>query len=122
MAEQSFSKSLEELAISFEKVRRELAFNIVQQIVNRCSRFKIGKTGESPEERLSQPDYCGVYQHIEKLYRSSDKSQVDEMEASLIDRFSIFPHCDNVRGGIESMSDRMREDALEYCVYIVWND
>ena len=122
MAEKSFSKSIEELAISLEKVRREMALFVVQRIAIRCTRFKIGKTGVALEERIAQPDYNGVYEHIEELYKSSDKSQVDEMEAILIDRFSIFPKCDNKKDGDASISDTMQDNALEYRVYIVWSE
>jgi len=92
----------------------------IQTIAKSCSHFKIGKTGQALADRFDS-EYKETYDRIEPIYRSSQKSEVDELEAYLIEYFQALDkyvgQCDNkaVGGGeIDSSST--------YYVYVVAKD
>ena len=96
----------------------------VDAIVIRCTSFKIGKTGQKDDDRLSQyradPDEKD-YEYLEFVY-SGNKKDVDDMESFLIDYYKDNPKCDNKRDGEVSNNDKMADDADVYHVYVVWNE
>lgn len=100
---------------------KTIAKNYVSTVVPLCKIFKIGKTGESLNDRRNQPDYSGTYDHIEEVYQSSSKDEVSEMEAYLIDEFEHYERCMNKKDGDDSMNDTMA-DASVYRVYVVWKE
>lgn len=85
------------------------------------SHFKIGKTGNTVEERSVEPDYINDYDGIIELYISSSKQLVSDMEAALIDSFKNDPKCDNGKGGKQSLNDKMA-DSDKYVVYLVFKE
>lgn len=87
----------------------------------RWSHFKIGKTGNTVEERSVEPDYINDYDGIIELYISSSKQLVSDMEAALIDSFKNDPKCDNGKGGKQSLNDKMA-DSNKYLVYLVFKE
>lgn len=89
----------------------------VEERVPSCSSFKIGKTGDSLYERLS--NYDGEYDYIYPIFVGS-KSDVDDMESYLIDQFINHPKCGNKKNGCASKKDSMAETAEKFQVYIVW--
>lgn len=100
---------------------KTIAKNYVSTVVPMCKKFKIGKTGESLEDRKNQPDYSGTYDHIEEVYQSSSKDKVSEMEAYLIDEFEHLDKCMNKKDGDDSLKDTMA-DASVYRAYVVWKE
>ena len=122
MADKSFSDVLREAAERINALLKAFAEQKVRSIIENCANFKIGKTGESLEERHSQPDYAGEYEHITEIYKSQNKGSVDDMETYLISRFLLNSKCDNLKSGRVSNNDTMRDNASEYRVYLVWND
>ena len=50
------------------------------------------------------------------------KSDVDDMESYLIDKYINHPKCDNKKDGEASNHDTMAENAGSYQVYVVWNN
>lgn len=96
----------------------------VDAIVIRCISFKIGKTGQSEDDRLSQynadPDEKD-YEYIEYVF-SGCKQDVDDMESFLIEYYKDNPKCDNKKGGKVSNNDKMAGDAEVYHVYVVWKE
>lgn len=92
----------------------------LNDIVNQCTSFKIGKTS-NPEARHNSPDYKYMYPNIEVLYTSKSKELVSYVEAILIDEClsSVADKCDNEKDGGESLNDTMA-DSREYYVYVVW--
>ena len=42
----------------------------INGIISHCSMFKIGKTGKLLSQRFDEPDYNGVYEKIDYVYRS----------------------------------------------------
>lgn len=115
-----FSFPLEELQETLRALNRGWASQKVKNIIDNCSSFKIGKTGETLEERRSQPDYVNEYPEIASVFKSTSKREVDDMESYLISRYFLNEKCDNLKSGIRSKNDTMREDATEYNVYVVW--
>jgi hypothetical protein len=105
----------EELA--FAKAQKEANAKVELRIPS-CSTFKIGKTGDTLYNRLN--NYDGEYDHIAPVYIGS-KSDVDDMESYLIDKYINHPKCDNKKDGEASNNDTMAEDAEKYQVYVVWN-
>lgn len=94
--------------------------NHLNDVVNKCTSFKIGKTS-NVEERFNAPDYRDKYSHIEVLFTSGSKELVSYMESELIDKWllAVPDKCDNEKGGEESFNDQM-PDSQEYYVYVVW--
>ena len=102
--------------LAFAKSQREAKAKVEERIPS-CSSFKIGKTGDSLYDRLS--NYDGEYDHIDPVFVGS-MSDVDDMEAYLIDQFINHPKCYNKKDGGASNNDSMTETAEKYRVYIVW--
>jgi len=86
-----------------------------------CESFKIGKTGDTLNDRLDQYDYKEEYKfkHIAPVYKTKSKSLASRMEAELIDYFSDRNKCENIKDGEKSLKDKMA-DANTYYVYVVW--
>ena len=92
----------------------------VEEVIAKCTHFKIGKTGQMLEDRKNQPDYSTTYEKIGKIFVSTSKDEVSKMEAYLIDKYKNHPKCDNEKDGEASVHDTMTEDTNEYIVYVVW--
>lgn len=93
----------------------------IRQAENDWIHFKIGKAGESAEERFLQEDYRNTYDGICEVYASTSKTLVDKMEAALIDHFINDPKCDNHKDGDQSINDHMKE-SRRYIVYVVYKN
>lgn len=89
----------------------------VDEIINNCSSFKIGKTGDALDNRLN--NYNGDYDYIKMVF-AGEKLKVDNMESYLIDKYLVNPKCDNKKDGLASSNDTMAKNADMYQVYIVW--
>ena len=102
----------------FKAIRK--AMEVIEQVVYECKSFKIGKSHDLGQ-RMKEPDYDGVYDHMESLFTSGSKELVGFVEASFIDAcMADFPDkCDNKKDGEKSLNDPMPE-SKEYHVYIVW--
>lgn len=98
-------------------LNRVNAQKIVDKIINSCSSFKIGKTGDTLDDRLS--NYNGKYNHIDSVFFGGEL-EVDDMESYLIDKYIAHPKCDNKKDGFASSNDTMAKNAELYKVYIVW--
>ncbi|MBQ2540456.1 MAG: hypothetical protein II551_02280, partial [Paludibacteraceae bacterium] len=84
MADKNYADIMHDAAIAIQGFLRGMAFSRVREIANTCSIFKIGKTGETIEERKNQSDYRDKYEHIKEVYSSTDPHLVDNVEAELI--------------------------------------
>lgn len=113
--------------IEREKTAGTLFFNAdlmgivasINQTENEWMHFKIGKAGETAEERFQQEDYRNTYDGIYEVYASTSKILVDRMEAALINYFINDPKCDNKKDGDQSINDVMK-DSQRYIVYVVY--
>ena len=97
--------------------KRAAAQHEVNKLIVGCEAFKIGKTGQTRDERLSE--YGDEYTNMEFVYTGS-REQVDAMEYILIEYFSLHHKCENIKDGLKSNHDNMKEGAPEYHVYVVW--
>lgn len=80
------------------------------------SNFKIGKTGQTIEERYNE-EYSDTYDYYEVIGSSENKSTIDNFEKYMIDRFSNLPKCNNDQiGGGEMVKSN------KYIVYLVYNN
>lgn len=79
------------------------------------TRFKIGKTGQSIEDRFNE-EYADVYNDHKVIGTSADKETINEFEEYMINRFMELPNCDNQQVGGGEM-----RDSNSYLVYIVSN-
>lgn len=93
------------------------AQKIVNEIILNCSSFKIGKTGDTLDDRLN--NYNGEYNHIDSVFLGGEL-EVDDMESYLIDKYINHPKCDNKKEGLASYNDTMVNDNNEYQVYVAW--
>lgn len=93
------------------------AIKKVDVIIPNCSSFKIGKTGDTLDDRLN--NYNGEYNHIDLVLVGS-KSDVDDIESYLINQYINHPKCDNKKDGEASNNDSIAENAENYQVYVVW--
>ncbi len=92
---------------------------LVNQIIDTCESFKIGKTSMSSEDRRNEPDYRDTYPNIASVFTSSNLILTSMAESQLIDACITHPKCDNKKDGGESFNDHMG-DGDSYQVYIVW--
>lgn len=93
----------------------ELGDKLEKQIKNYIN-FKIGKTGQTIEERYEE-EYKNDYGHYMILGTSSNKNTIDEFEMYLISRFDKYENCDNEQVGGGDMTD-----SDKYLVYVVYNN
>lgn len=101
------------------KLERQAASTKVSDIMKKCSAFKIGKTGKTLKERFDEPDYNGVYTHIDPIFAGT-REEVSDMESFLIEKYKHYTKNDNERGGAASNKDEMAPNAAEFHVYVVW--
>lgn len=79
------------------------------------SNFKIGKTGQSIEERYNQ-EYSDIYASYEEIVSSLTPEIIDNFEKYLIERFQNIANCDNEQSGGGKMAKSNR-----YIVYLMYN-
>ncbi len=89
--------------------------NKYETFLRNLSKFKIGKTGQTIEDRYDE-EYSDTYSFYEEVGSSTQETTVDDFEIYMIKRFMYLPNCDNeqVGGGKMTKSDR-------YIVYLVYN-
>ena len=92
----------------------------IEEVIDKCTSFKIGKTGMTLEERGNSPDYADKYKWIQEVFASKDPNEVSQMEAHLINHYINYSKCDNEKNGVSSIHDEMKDGAEKYYVYIVW--
>jgi hypothetical protein len=92
----------------------------IEEVIDKCTSFKIGKTGMTLEERGNSSDYANKYRWIQEVFASKDPTEVSQMEAHLINTYINWACCDNEKDGAASVYDHMADDATKYYVYIVW--
>lgn len=90
----------------------------INDIAKDCKHFKVGKTGETVQDRGNQPDYQ-EYDNIQSLFASSSSEFISTLEMKYINRFKDHPKNDNDKDGRQSLFDNMA-DSEEYHLYIVW--
>ena len=79
------------------------------------SNFKIGKTGQTDEERYKE-EYYDTYQYYEVIGNSDNETTIDEFEKYMIERFIDLPNCDNEQIGGGDMTE-----SNNYIVYLMYN-
>lgn len=92
----------------------------IEEVIDKCTSFKIGKTGMTLEERGNSSDYASKYKWIQEVFASKDPTEVSQMEAHLINNYINYSKCDNEKNGVSSIHDEMKDGADKYYVYIVW--
>jgi hypothetical protein len=92
----------------------------IEEVIDKCTSFKIGKTGMTLEERGNSSDYASKYKWIQEVFASKDPTEVSQMEAHLINHYINYSKCDNEKNGVSSIHDEMKDGAEKYYVYIVW--
>jgi hypothetical protein len=92
----------------------------IEEVIDKCTSFKIGKTGMTLEERGNSSDYASKYKWIQEVFASKDPTEVSQMEAHLINHYINYSKCDNEKNGVSSIHDEMKDGADKYYVYIVW--
>ncbi len=93
--------------------------SFIDQAKEGWAHYKIGKSGNSAQERYAESDYYCTYDGIKVVYSSTSKQLVSQMEASLINYFINDPKCDNSKDGDNSINDTMA-DSKKYIVYVVY--
>lgn len=88
---------IEEVLDAMKELTRATVVANVELIVAICKSFKIGKTGQTKEERFA--GYNGEYEEYSIIYEGSRKD-VSDMESYLIQYYKGNPKCDNERGPI----------------------
>jgi len=98
------------------------ATRFIDAVELNCLSFKIGKTGQSKDDRLAQyradPNEED-YTRIEYVF-SGSKQEASDMESFLIDYYKGHLKCDNRKGGDASNNDDMVEGIDIYHAYVVW--
>lgn len=83
--------------------------------IKSATKFKIGKTGQSVDERFRQ-NYIGKFLYREEICYHENSAKIDELEEYLIEQFQDDQRCKNeqVGGGEMTKSNK-------YIIYLVWN-
>lgn len=92
----------------------------IEEVIDKCTSFKIGKTGMTLEERGNSSDYASKYKWIQEVFASKDPTEVSQMEVHLINHYINYSKCDNEKNGVSSIHDEIKDGADKYYVYIVW--
>lgn len=88
----------------------------IQKIIRKSDAFKIGETGSSVEERLSQ--YKTEFTKIEKITSSKNKETIDKYESQMNQHFIKHPKNKNTnKGSAGTMTDKSEV----YTLYVVYN-
>lgn len=90
----------------------------INVIAQGCKHFKVGKTGETIQDRGNQPDYQ-EYDNIQSLFASNSSALISTLEKEYINMFNDHPKNDNDKDGKQSLFDKMA-DSEEYHLYVVW--
>ena len=118
-----YESQAKQMRDSMDQVKFKLNLTSIKSEIDKIEEnsqyFKIGKTGQTPEERFE--NYKSDYDEIKPLYASSVPNVIDDAESELIDAYIDHPKCKNERNGDLSENDPMK-DSGEYCVYIVWKN
>ena len=94
---------------------QEIANDIATKVKN-VQNFKIGKTGQEPQERHTQ-EHAAIYKHFDVMATSSDKKAIDDLEIYLIKQFRVsHKNCKNEQDGGGEMTT-----SNSYAIYLVWN-
>lgn len=94
---------------------QEIAIKLEEK-VKTVKNFKIGKTGQTLEERYNQ-DYCNTYTNRQIVCKSDKKESIDNAEKFLIDYLIERGHNHNDQIGGGEM-----KDSTQYIVYLVYNE
>ena len=92
----------------------------IEEIANSCKTFKVGKTGETIQDRGNQQDYQ-AYDNIQSLFTSNSSALISTLEKTFINKFKDYSNNDNDKDGRQSLFDKMA-DSDSYHLYVVWND
>ncbi len=116
------------------RLYRNASIRKIQDIVSKCSNFKIGKTGQNLSDRFNS-EYKNTYNRIASVHKSGDSTEIDELEKHLIEHFKenwiselkrkahkmltgkTIPKCDNDAVGGGEM-----DNSNTYYVYVVVKD
>jgi hypothetical protein len=91
----------------------------IDEIANKSSKFKIGKTGLKLKDRLAQPDYAG-YENIGLLHDSKNKELIDKLEPRLI-AYAMKEHAKKCQNKDAESFGNTNDDAPKiYRVYVVF--
>lgn len=105
---------------SIEDKPFDVAKSKLEELITNCSKYKIGKTGQTLEERLSQYKSNGEdFKRIEELYKSESSDIVSKLESDLIDNYINDDKCENIKDGGHSISDHMDIENKVYYAYVV---
>lgn len=98
----------------------DLAKERIRKIASKCDRFKIGETGQTLEQRFSDPEYSSNYDTISSIYKSQDKTLIDNLEEKLIEyAMRYYPtKCDNRSPKSHGMTTDKKEP-IHYSIYMV---
>ena len=92
----------------------------INAIMSKVEAFKIGKTGDTCDERLA--NYNGEYESIISLHESNDEDEASRLEADLINKYILNNKCMNEKEGDGSLNDPMTDKNGRYIVYMVYSE
>lgn len=95
-----------------ERIRQSIASSAFAY-----NHFKIGKTGQTLDDRYNNSSYKVDYNGISPLHVSENPDEISQLEADLIENFIGDPKCDNDR---TTDKDDMTSSE-RYTLYLVWN-
>ena len=102
--------------LKYQRLKKRLSLAIATS-VNDVERFKIGKTGQTVDDRYSKSTYKDEYKGIVPIYSSEDSDEISRLEADLNKEFKKHPKCDNDR---TTDKDDMTDSEGDYTLYVVW--
>jgi hypothetical protein len=97
--------------------------NSIDSTIETCEYFKIGKTGDDPEERYkNEEEYRNHYDDIKTLATHEDKETINQLEAYFIEKHqndeSFHKNKNKNKGSGGIMTDKLER----YSLYIVFKN
>jgi hypothetical protein len=98
------------------KQKAKLCIERAESIIKNCKSFKIGKTGQTLENRFNLK-YKTDFENVKQLYYSRNEQLINQLESTLNSYFISHPKNSNLKEG--SAGD-MTDTNDKYLLYIVF--
>lgn len=106
--------------IKYQRLKESIRVAIASSIFD-VNHFKIGKTGQTTDDRFNKSTYKDDYKGILPLHTSEDPDEISLLEADLIEEFKSNSKYDSICDNERITDKDEMKDSDRYTLYMVWN-
>ena len=106
--------------IKYQRLKESIRVAIASSIFD-VNHFKIGKTGQTIDDRFNKSTYKDDYKGIIPLHTSEDPDEISQLEADLIEEFKSNSKYDSICDNERTTDKDEMKDSDSYALYMVWN-